>query len=318
MYALHRSSLAIPFSVLAVLGSAAPAADGICDPAESLAGLCFVSPGGFVVEAVTGPGGEFPVIDAGGNSVFSYLITGPGATGGSCSGVKDISHASLLFPSTCSAADLDILEAHPAAEILAQGHGDPSCGFGTGNLKRDVLKWDEEVGCGSSLLVTVVIRGHVPAAPTTFSLKAGPQCSTDTILGPACPDVTRYCEATPNSAGDGTQIGYLGSLSIADNSFHLTASGLPPNQVGFFFFGTQEGHYPLGNGYACIAGRITRMDKSPFAPNGTTVLHVDFTVPPADAILPGIPYYFQMFYRDTLGGGAGFNTSDALIVTFDP
>lgn len=35
-------------------------------------------------------------------------------------------------------------------------------------------------------------------------------------------------------------------------------------------------------------------------------------------ILPGVPHYFQLRYRDPTGGSAGFNATGARYVTFAP
>lgn len=299
-------------------GQAVPQADGVCTPAESQAGLCWLAHWGYVIEAVTGPNGEFPVLDPAGNSVFSYLITGPGAGGGSCNGAFDISHVAIQLPVGCAKGSLRILDASPAPELLAPGQGDPSCSFGSGDLGHEVLKWDIGLACTTSRLYTLVVEGRVPAAPAAFSFKAGPLCKLGTILGPACPDAVRYCPTLPNSLGETASIGYLGSLSIADNNFFLTGAGLVPGQTGYFFFGTQEAEFPLGNGFGCVAGKIFRMEKMPISLDGKAALHVDFNLPPQDRIPPGLPIHFQLFYRDPAAGGAGFNTSDALIVTFYP
>ena len=49
---------------------------------------------------------------------------------------------------------------------------------------------------------------------------------------------------------------------------------------------------------------------------------MDFTAPPFDSgqgfVTAGDVRNFQFWYRDFLGGPAGFNTSDALQITFCP
>lgn len=301
----------------APLASAAQA-DGVCDPVESQAGLCWVAPTGYVIEAVTGPNGEFPVIDLNGDSVFSYLITGPGVGGGSCQQVHDISHASIQFPSTCAGGDLQVLNAAPAPELLTNGQGDPSCGFGSGDLANDVLKWDSGVDCDESRTFTVVIEGVVPAASTAMSIKAGPNCMQGTILGPACPNLTRLCPSNPNSTGVPAVIDFNGSFSLSANDFTLIGLNLPPDQPGFYFFGSTTVDLPFGNGRRCIGGPQVRLQKIGIPFTGSTVHQFDTTQPPLDALVPGVPYYFQMYYRDPMGGGEGFNTTDALCIVFAP
>ena len=312
---MNQSLYLIPLSLL--IAAPSFAGDGLCTAEEQTDGLCFVSPGGFVVEALTGTNGEFPVIDDMGNSVFAYQITGPGANGGSCAGVHDISHGDILVPN-CDNGTLHILDSSPNGERLSNGHGDPSCGFGTGDLGHDVFKWDHGVSCNGSEIFYVVLAGQVSAAPTSFLLKAATDCDVATILGPDCANPFVYCVGNPNSVGDGGHIGSTGSISIADNNFRLSGTGLPPNQPGYFFFGTEQNNLPFGDGVRCIGGDVGRLRKIAIEVTGTTFLQFDFTVSPFDTIQPGIPYYFQLYYRDPAAGASGFNTTDALCVTFAP
>ena len=305
-----------------VIGSTTPAlavgTDGACDPQEQAANRCFVTSNGFVVEVVPGSMGEFPVIDGSGNSEFSYLVTGPGAAGGSCAGVHDVSHADFLLP-VCPDAPLQVVHSLPAGERLINGQGDPSCAFGAGDLTHDVWKWDFPTSCQTSSLYTIVLQGVVPAEPTEFLLKMAGNCEVNTILGPACPmpPPLVYCDSTVNSTGNTAGIQYQGTPSISANDFQLRVTDLPPNQSGFFFFGTEQAQETFGNGVRCIGGTVTRLVKVPIIVN-EAVADFDFTVAPLTSIVPGTPYYFQFWYRDPMGGGAGYNTSEAICVTFAP
>jgi hypothetical protein len=127
-----------------------------------------------------------------------------------------------------------------------------------------------------------------------------------------------YCESLPNSTGAPAGIGAEGNPSISENDFYVTATGLPPNQPGWFFFGTQEQDTPFGNGVRCIGGTISRLRKIAIEITGEADVQLDFTFPPLDTIVPGVPYYFQLWYRDPMGGGANYSTSDALRVIFAP
>ena len=54
-------------------------------------------------------------------------------------------------------------------------------------------------------------------------------------------------------------------------------------------------------------------------PGGTYDFSPDLTNLPSGTIfLPGQSWNFQLWFRDTAGGGAGFNTSDGCSVTFVP
>jgi hypothetical protein len=51
---------------------------------------------------------------------------------------------------------------------------------------------------------------------------------------------------------------------------------------------------------------------------GSVQQALDFTLAPASDIAVGTTWYFQLWYQDPAAGGAGFNLSDGLSVTFCP
>ncbi len=307
------SHLVRPLALACLFSPALALSDGVCSDDDRRDGLCFVSANGFVVEALTGDRGEFPVIDTDGNSLFAYRITGPGPIGSAC---HDVSHADLLLPA-CADGGLVVLDSVPSGGVPS--NGDPSCGFGVDDPDSHVFKWDHEVACDGSATFSVLLEGRVDAALTSFLLKAATNCDVDMILGPACPgNPFVYCDSGPNSSGETGRIDWGGSLSISDNNFFLTATGLPPGHPGYFFFGTTRVQVPFGNGFRCIGGDVTRYRKIDIAVTGGTSQQFDFTLPPLDQIVPGVQYYFQLYYRDAAAGAAGFNTTDALCVAFLP
>ena len=311
-----KSNLHLTASLIAGFAAApALAGDGVCSPEEEADGLCFVSPSGFVVEAVTGSNGEFPVVDKNGDSHFAYQITGPGYNGGSCAGVHDISHADILVPD-CPGG-FNFLMSTPSGGLQPAGQGDPSCGFGAGDFDNQVFKWDHEVGCNESATFGFVIEGTVGADLTDFLLKSATNCDVATILGPSCGPF-RYCVANPNSTGVPGFITWSGLPSISENMFYLESGDLPPDQPGWFFMGTEQEMTPFGDGYQCLGGDVVRLQKIQIEISGETDFHLDFTIPPMDQITPGIPWYFQLYYRDPDNGGAGYSTTDGLCVTFAP
>ena len=185
-------SIALPFlaaSLIVGAGNAAPT-DGICSPDEAAQGKCFETAPGFVVEAICGPSGEFPVLDSAGDSVFAYRVTGPGFNGNGCAGVRDVSHGDLMIP-VCTSSPLTVVSSSPQIELQPVGQGDPSCGFGTGDMTSQVVKWDVEVGGNESTIFSVTFAGSVDAELTSFLPKDATNCRTNDILGPKCP--------TPNS-----------------------------------------------------------------------------------------------------------------------
>jgi hypothetical protein len=134
--------------------------------------------------------------------------------------------------------------------------------------------------------------------------------------------VENYCIAQGNSAGTIASISSSGQPpSLGLNLFGLQVQGAPPQKFGLFFFGTQDHFALLGEGALCVKPPLKRIypllvtDSS-----GATSLQLDLWPGPAplDNIQPGQSRYFQFWYRDPLGGPAGFNFSDGLKVTFCP
>jgi len=132
-------------------------------------------------------------------------------------------------------------------------------------------------------------------------------------------DATNYCVGETNSSGTGALMDTFGSLSISANNFNLTCDQAVPNVTGLFFFGPNQIQIPFGDGFQCVGGGITRMPPVAITDLfGSTQKLVDFTSPPANALTAGTDWNFQYWYRDTMAGMSGFNTSDGLKVTFCP
>lgn len=146
--------------------------------------------------------------------------------------------------------------------------------------------------------------------------------------GDGIPDVTqvvvnRYCLAAGNSFGPGAIIDCNYAAFVSANSFVLSVQGAVPNQFGLFFYGPQRQGVLWGEGMLCVKGSLHRLWPIKLADATGSASHwVDFTAPPANAgsgaITPSSTWNFQYWYRDPLGGPAGFNASDALMVTFQP
>ncbi|MBK7875555.1 MAG: hypothetical protein IPJ77_07360 [Planctomycetes bacterium] len=140
-----------------------------------------------------------------------------------------------------------------------------------------------------------------------------------------CTVPTTYCIGSPNSVGFGAQIGWTGSLRLADNSFYLTVSGCPPNTTGLFFYGPDQQQVPYFSGYLCVSpGTLGffRVGTNSANALGQVAHQVRFDFPPAafgtGQITPGSAWNFQFWYRNPGGGGAGANTSNALHASFCP
>lgn len=132
------------------------------------------------------------------------------------------------------------------------------------------------------------------------------------------------CVGAVNSTGRGALIGFSGSSSLAANDLTLLATGLPPNGVGLFFYGTTATQVAFGDGFRCVGGSISRLGPPQNAnAQGAVARLVNYSAPPANAgaglITAGTTRRFQYWYRNVGGpGGTGFNLSDALVLDFKP
>ncbi len=146
---------------------------------------------------------------------------------------------------------------------------------------------------------------------THFDSGSRPALEID-YLPPPCTGAN-YCLANPNSTGNPATISISGSCSITINSFTLSAQPVP-NQSFLFFFGPNQTQVPFGNGYLCVGGGLTRINPPMFASGNLATRVIDLV---ALGIAPGTQN-FQCWYRDPMGGGAGYNTSDGIQVVFVP
>ena len=124
-----------------------------------------------------------------------------------------------------------------------------------------------------------------------------------------------FCASTPNSTGSAARASATGSASLAANDLTLRAGPLPDG-FGFFFYGSaQAAPSPTGNGTLCIGGSLFR---SPVASATGLLLAVelDLSSAPASTISAGSTWHFQGIFRDAVAGGAGFDLSDGVAVTF--
>jgi len=127
-----------------------------------------------------------------------------------------------------------------------------------------------------------------------------------------------YCVAEVNSTGSPARIFTTGSASVAANDLVLHAAFVPEGQPGIFIYGPTAVQVPVAMGFLCV-GSPARLPIG-FA-QGMRVSHaLDVTAPPGGGgvITAGSTWYFQGWFRDPPGGGAGFNWSDGLEVAFVP
>ena len=137
-----------------------------------------------------------------------------------------------------------------------------------------------------------------------------------------CPAPSNFCVTSANSAGTGAVMGYAGDASLSTNSFSLLTVGLPANQPGLFFYAPNQTVTFFGDGLLCLSGQIARLGVVVADQLGFASFTTDMNAPPFSAgpgqVQPGDIRHFQFWYRDPAFGGAGFNLSDGLTVTFCP
>ena len=159
-------------------------------------------------------------------------------------------------------------------------------------------------------------------ATVTFFRPGTPSSMDASVYGPGAGSsclMTTYCTTSSNSVGSGSLISGLGSTSVAANDFELVATGNPANQFGIFYMGTSQSNVSFGNGVRCVATDITRFPLLQTDAFGDVGYAVDNTAPPAlGRIVSGSTWNWQWWYRDPMGGGARFNLSDGLNVTYCP
>jgi len=97
----------------------------------------------------------------------------------------------------------------------------------------------------------------------------------------------------------------------------------PASQIGLFFYAATPASLPFGEGVRCVGQPFFRLYPGAVPDSGGTARHaIDFSSSPAGvgagAFVAGTTYFFQFWYRDPLGGPAGYNLSSGLAITFQP
>jgi glucose/arabinose dehydrogenase len=136
-------------------------------------------------------------------------------------------------------------------------------------------------------------------------------------IGEVCPIPATYCTGAPNSTGSGAIMNFSGDGTISQNDLVLDCNGCPSGINGLFFYGQGQTMATLGNGFLCIANHLHRLPVTQTGIFGDAEFNFDVHAPPA-VITAGSTWNFQFWYRDVAGGGALYNTSNALAVTFCP
>ncbi len=149
---------------------------------------------------------------------------------------------------------------------------------------------------------------NAPSSVADFALWV-----TGVTVGVPCPAPQNVCSTAPNSVGPGARIGWYGSQVRSVNNFNLLTLDCPPGTTGIYYYGQNQTFTPFGNGFRCIGSPTVRLGAIVTNSFGDATYTLDLN---GTAIVAGATWYFQFWYRNPAGGGAGFNLSDALQITF--
>lgn len=180
-------------------------------------------------------------------------------------------------------------------------------------------------GTGHFTQETVFIANQNPACALLFDFDGDQdldialldEIADEVVLWENTSPATSFCTAATNSTGFAASVTFTGSRAVSMNDLNLHV-GPMPDGFGFFFYGqaTQPGA-AVGNGVLCLGSPSFR--SSPAQATGHLLsFPFDLTNPPVPAatILSGSTWSFQCVFRDAAAGGAAFNFSGGLQVTF--
>jgi hypothetical protein len=134
-----------------------------------------------------------------------------------------------------------------------------------------------------------------------------------------------FCNpANPTSLGAPAEIHAYGSDVAGGNPLAIVASGLPSSTVGYFLCSRTTGSAmpPASQGVLCLGGNIGRISVPVLVvgPHGRAFgRFVDtLAIPgnPPTAASAGQTWYFQAWFRDSIGGSATSNFTDAVAILF--
>jgi hypothetical protein len=123
----------------------------------------------------------------------------------------------------------------------------------------------------------------------------------------------KYCTANANSTGVAADISASGSNSSGAGDLTLTSEPVP-NQAGIFFHGQTAIQSPFGNGYLCVSQGLSRGTVVIGAGNTASYTYDNSGAKRDLSAYVGTVRRFQHWFRDPMGGGARFSTSNAIAV----
>lgn len=139
--------------------------------------------------------------------------------------------------------------------------------------------------------------------------------------------VTSFCDpATVNVTGQSAVLTTTGSTVVSMADFGVAGSNLPPASFALVLVGDRPEFAASTTGWSrgllCINGPLGRFigpgEVRPIGATGTFALDIDLSTIPFStgvvASMPGDVLYFQTWYRDSVGGQAIGNSTNALRV----
>jgi predicted outer membrane repeat protein len=196
---------------------------------------------------------------------------------------------------------------------------------GTGNVSTDPRFWgpaDVHLRPGSP-----AINAGNPASPLDpdgSRADMGALPFDPWYCGPGCSGSVglSVCASFANSTGHVGALAGLGSDLVASNLLILNGTRLPMNTVGYMLAARSPGFVPLfggSNGVLCLGGPILRFSSTVLQSGPGALMSTQLNLaafPQGEVVTPGDTWYFQLWYRDTVSGVAGSNTTQALRVEF--
>ena len=215
-------------------------------------------------------------------------------------------------------------------KIIVSAHGDDDNGDASGSayIFNAITGAELEKGAPSDgaafdfFSSSVAISGDTAIVGALNNDDNGADSGSAYLFSYCSSHVVNYCIASPNSASpSGAPISSIGTPSLSLNNMALRADSLPPNQFGVFFCGPLKQDPPalFGNGFRCVGTLgLARLNPPVSTGSGSAKRVLDMTATPLSNVQAGDTYHFQLWYRDPAAGGANYNLTDALEITFCP
>jgi len=146
----------------------------------------------------------------------------------------------------------------------------------------------------------------------------------DNVIGVSGGNTEWFCPTSSASGSTGAVLTARGSYFLSQNDLELYTLLIPAQQFGLAFCGAgQTAPAPFGDGQLCIKGPHYRLGPPQLSSSERElIVQLDSSLPQQSfafsQITPGSTWNFQLWYRDVPAGGAGYNLSSALGLTFAP